>query len=72
MNGLSAILHGNEQEASTTDAEGIASALACIGRDEALREQMIDILRDAERRLARPGYDVRGERKNCFAFLGCE
>ena len=60
MNGLSAILHGNEQDASTTDAEGIASALARIGRDEALREQMIDLLREAERRLARPGFDVRG------------
>ncbi len=61
MNGLSAILHGNEQEASTTDGEGVASALARIGRDEALREQMIDLLRDAERRLARPGFDVRAE-----------
>ena len=60
MNGLSAILHGNEQDASTTDAEGIASALARIGRDEALREQMIDLLRKAERRLARPDLKVRG------------
>jgi FkbM family methyltransferase len=44
---------------SQDGAERLVEALAAIGRDEELRVRFVALLRQAEVRLARPGFDVR-------------